>query len=159
MKIIVGRDKLDNFVGVQHKLKAFEIFLFKYPEWIGKVMLIQVTDPPQTENPKIESKIGGMVSKINGHFGSLQYSPITYYTQHLDKEEYCSLLCVADVGFITSVRDSMNTTSHEFVICQKDNHGPLILSEFTGTAGCFSSALIVNPWDYDVIFLTLINLH
>jgi trehalose-6-phosphate synthase len=36
------------------------------------------------------------------------------------------------------------------VICQEENHGTLILSEFTGTAGSLSAALLVNPWDYVV---------
>ncbi len=29
----------------------------------------------------------------------------------------------------------MNTTSLEYVVCQRDTHGPLIISEFSGTAG------------------------
>ncbi|KAG0352327.1 threalose-6-phosphate phosphatase, partial [Gamsiella multidivaricata] len=33
-------------------------------------------------------------------------------------------------------------------MCQSENHGPLILSEFTGTAGSLGGALMVNPWDY-----------
>ena len=41
----------------------------------------------------------------------------------------------------------MNTTSMEYVVCQKDNHGPLILSEFSGTAGSLSGAIHINPWD------------
>jgi trehalose 6-phosphate synthase/phosphatase len=35
----------------------------------------------------------------------------------------------------------------EYVICQKENHGPLILSEFSGTIGPLSSAIQINPWD------------
>jgi trehalose 6-phosphate synthase/phosphatase len=38
-KIIVGRDRLDGVRGVLQKLRAFERFLEKYPEWIGKVRL------------------------------------------------------------------------------------------------------------------------
>ena len=46
-------------------------------------------------------------------------------------------------------------TSHEFIVAQKDNHAPLILSEFTGTAHSFGSALLVNPWDYHGVSNTL----
>lgn len=63
------------------------------------------------------------------------------------KEEYLALLRVADLALITSVRDGMNTTSLEFVICQKYNNSPLILSEFTGTATVLKDAIMVNPWD------------
>ncbi len=37
-KIIIGRDKLDQIKGVQHKLNAFEKFLNEYPEWLDKVL-------------------------------------------------------------------------------------------------------------------------
>ncbi|KAJ3096221.1 threalose-6-phosphate phosphatase [Phlyctochytrium planicorne] len=147
-KIIIGRDKLDHIKGVQHKLNAFEKFLTLYPEWQNKVVLIQVTSPPQRESPKLESKVSELVSRINGSFGSLEFAPVHHYHQHLDQDEYFALLSVADIGLITSVRDGMNTTSHEFVVCQQENHGPLILSEFTGTAGSLSAAMLVNPWDY-----------
>jgi trehalose 6-phosphate synthase/phosphatase len=41
----------------------------------------------------------------------------------------------------------MNTTSLEYVVCQKDNYGPLILSEFSGTAASLGNAIHINPWD------------
>lgn len=41
----------------------------------------------------------------------------------------------------------MNTTSLEYVVCQKENYGPLILSEFSGTAASLANAIHINPWD------------
>ena len=41
-KIIIGRDKLDVVKGIVQKLRAFEKLLHDYPEWRGKVVLIQV---------------------------------------------------------------------------------------------------------------------
>lgn len=38
-KIIIGRDKLDQIKGVQHKLNAFAKFLEEYPEWQDRVSL------------------------------------------------------------------------------------------------------------------------
>jgi trehalose-phosphatase len=89
-----------------------------------------------------------MVSRINGKFGSLDFAPVHHYHHRIEKDEYYALLTVADLALITSVRDGMNTSSYEFVVCQKDNCGPLIISEFTGTAGCLSSAVLINPWDH-----------
>lgn len=85
------------------------------------------------------------MSHINGKYGSLHFSPVQHYPQYLEPEEYFALLRVADLGLITSVRDGMNTTSLEYVICQKDKHCPVILSEFTGTAESLTDAVIVNP--------------
>ncbi|KAK8206578.1 threalose-6-phosphate phosphatase [Zalaria obscura] len=151
-KIIVGRDRLDSVRGVAQKLQAYEIFLERHPEWHDKVVLIQVTSPTSIEDKeegadKTANKISDLVARINGNHGSLSFAPVQHYPQYLSREEYFALLRVADLGLITSVRDGMNTTSLEYVICQKDNHGPLILSEFSGTAGSLGNAIHINPWD------------
>lgn len=152
-KIIVGRDRLDSVRGVAQKFQSFEIFLERYPEWRDKVVLIQVTSPTSIHEEKedaenkISHQISDLVSKINGIYGSISFSPVQHYPQYISRSEYYALLRVADVGLITSVRDGMNTTSLEYVICQKENRGPLILSEFSGTAGSLSHAIHINPWD------------
>ncbi|KAL1311044.1 hypothetical protein AAFC00_001259 [Neodothiora populina] len=151
-KIIVGRDRLDSVRGVAQKLQAFEIFLERHPEWHDKVVLIQVTSPTSVEDKdestdKTANKISDLVARINGNYGSLSFTPVQHYPQYLSKEEYFALLRVADVGLITSVRDGMNTTALEYVIAQKDNHGPLIISEFSGTAASLGDAIHINPWD------------
>ncbi|KAF8449627.1 putative alpha,alpha-trehalose-phosphate synthase subunit TPS2 [Terfezia claveryi] len=146
-KIIVGRDRLDSVRGVMQKLRAFETFLEMYEEWREKVVLIQVTSPAISESKGIEHKVNELVGHINGTYGSLEFTPVQHYPQYLGPDEYLALLRVADIGLITSVRDGMNTTSLEYVICQKDTHGPVIVSEFTGTASSLTDAIQVNPWD------------
>ena len=153
-KLIVGRDRLDAVRGVVQKLQAFEMFLEKYPEWREKVVLIQVTSPSPVVSDggvntqeKMVNKISDLAAKINGTYGSLSFTPVRHFPQYLPSEEYFALLRLADVGLITSVRDGMNTTSMEYVVCQRENHGPLILSEFSGTAGSLSGAIHINPWD------------
>lgn len=151
-KIIVGRDRLDSVRGVAQKLQAFEIFLQRHPEWHGKIVLIQVTSPTSIEerdekSDKTASKISELVTRINGRYGSLSYRPVQHFPQYLEKDEYFALLRLADLGLITSVRDGMNTTALEYVVCQKDTYGPLIISEFSGTAGSLGDAMQINPWD------------
>lgn len=151
-KIIVGRDRLDSVRGVAQKLMAFERFLEMYPEWRDKVVLIQVTSPTnieEKEDPenKIASRVNELVMKINGAYGSIGFSPVLHYPQYISQDEYFALLRAADIGLITSVRDGMNTTSLEYVICQRQSAGPLILSEFSGTAGSLKDAIHINPWD------------
>ncbi|KAJ2957371.1 hypothetical protein NQZ79_g6913 [Umbelopsis isabellina] len=147
-KIIVGRDKLDVTKGVVQKLSAFEKFLQLYPEWRDKVVLIQVTTPTHSDNSKLESRISDMVSHINSTYGSFEFVPIHYYHQDVDQDQYYGLLSVADLALITSVRDGMNTTSLEYIICQQERKSPLILSEFTGMAGSLSAAIMINPWNF-----------
>ena len=97
------------------------------------------------ESQAIENKVSELVSQINGRFGSLHYTPVQHYPQYLQPQEYFALLRVAALGLITSVRDGMNTASLEYIICQEETHGPVILSEFTGTAESLQDAIIVNP--------------
>lgn len=145
-KMIIGRDTMDHVKGIQHKLAAFEKFLELYPEWHNKIVLIQVTST-NIENPNIASKISDSISRINGRYGSLAYVPIHHYHHRLDPEEYYALMTIADCALITPLRDGMNTTSHEFIICQEKNKGSLILSEFAGSANAMAGATLVNPWD------------
>ncbi|CAO3613141.1 unnamed protein product [Mucor hiemalis] len=149
-KIIVGRDKLDSTKGILQKLHSFEAFLKAFPEWQNKVVLIQVATPTHGDHSKLESKISEAVSHINGTYGSLEFTPVHYYYQDIDRDEYYALLSVADLALITCSRDGMNTTSYEYILCQhnKSDHGQLILSEFAGTAGSLGAAILVNPWDY-----------
>lgn len=37
--------------------------------------------------------------------------------------------------------------SEEYIACQQENHGVLILSEFAGAAHSLNGSLIVNPWN------------
>lgn len=58
---------------------------------------------------------------------------------------------------ITSLREGMNLSAHEYIVCQdggygNKQHSPLILSEFTGSSSIFDGAeLAVNPWHYQGI--------
>ena len=99
-KIIVGRDKLDVVKGVLQKVNffsfsrpktlfkrketqrvifklcAFEKLLQDYPEWIGNVVMIQVTSPALTDSPKLERMVSEIVAHINGEYGSLDFIPV-----------------------------------------------------------------------------------
>ncbi|ORX62446.1 hypothetical protein DM01DRAFT_1315912 [Hesseltinella vesiculosa] len=151
-KIFVARDKMDLVKGVVQKLETFERFLTMYPRWRNKVVLIQLTDAPVTVTKsedivQLENKISRLIARINGRFGSLEFSPVYHYPHHVLDDEYHGLLAVADVALVTSNRDGISTIAYEYIICQQKHCNPLIVSEISGTAASLSSALIVNPWD------------
>ncbi|KGK40243.1 hypothetical protein JL09_g569 [Pichia kudriavzevii] len=146
-KIIIGRDRLDSVRGVVQKLQAFELFLDIFPEWRDKVVLIQVSYTPFYHSSKLEKKVNEIISNINRKYSSLNYSPVLHYNMRIAKDEYLALLRVADLCLITSVRDGMNTTALEYIVCQKMKCSPLILSEFSGTTAVLQESIQVNPWD------------
>ncbi|PKC74143.1 hypothetical protein RhiirA1_516604 [Rhizophagus irregularis] len=146
-KLVVARDKLDYVKGVRQKMLAFETFLTMHPEWQGKVVLIQVA-LSTTEQNELQSQVSDVVARINSKFSNLAYQPVVYLHKDITFSQYLALLSTADVCLITSLRDGMNLTSHEYVVCQETKHRPLILSEFAGTYGSFGAAIRINPWDY-----------
>lgn len=152
-KIIVARDKLDSIRGVRQKLLAFELFLNKYPEWKEKVVLIQVATST-TEDADLATTVSEIVSRIDAHHTTLTHSPLVFLRQDIAFSQFLAMLSVADALAITSLREGMNLTVHEFIMCQDGQqspkmHSPVILSEFTGSASIFEgNELSVNPWDY-----------
>lgn len=153
-KLIVARDKLDHVRGVRQKLLSYELFLNTHPEWRGNVILIQVA-LSSSEKSDLDATVSDIVTRINSSYANLAYQPVVYLKQDIDYAQYLALLTIADALMITSQREGMNLTSHEYLYCQdgkfldEKKHGSLILSEFTGTSSLFGgNELAVNPWDY-----------
>ncbi|UZJ52633.1 hypothetical protein CBS101457_001953 [Exobasidium rhododendri] len=146
-KIIIGRDKLDVVRGVIQKLQAFYKLLEEFPQWRDKVVLIQVTAPSMNDSPLLERQVSELVSHINGEFGNLSFTPVHHYHQIIDRDEYYALLSVADLAIVSSLRDGMTASTMEYIVAQeKYKKSPLLLSEFTGSAGRLRSAIQINPW-------------
>jgi trehalose 6-phosphate synthase len=151
-KIIVGVDRLDYIKGVPQKLHAIEVFLNEHPEWIGRVVLVQVAVPSRgdvEEYQALRATVNELVGRINGTFGTVEFVPIHFMHRSIPFDELISLYAVSDVCLVSSTRDGMNLVSYEYIACQEEKHGSLILSEFTGAAQSLNGALIVNPWNTD----------
>ena len=150
VKLIVGVDRLDYIKGVPQKLHALEVFLTEHPEWIGKVVLIQVAVPSRQdveEYQNLRAVVNELVGRINGRFGTIEFMPIHFLHQSVPFEELTALYAVSDVCLVSSTRDGMNLVSYEYIATQRKRHGVMILSEFTGAAQSLNGALIVNPWN------------
>ncbi|KAJ3108898.1 Trehalose-6-P synthase/phosphatase complex synthase subunit [Phlyctochytrium bullatum] len=150
VKVLVGVDRLDYIKGVPQKLHAFELFLSEHPEWVEKVVLIQVAVPSRQdveEYQHLQMVVNELVGRINGRFGSVEFTPIHYIHKSVNFEELVSLYAIADACLVSSTRDGMNLVSYEYIACQQEKHGVLILSEFAGAAQSLNGSIIVNPWN------------
>jgi trehalose-phosphatase len=107
-----------------------------------------------TENSELLATVSDINTRIDSVHSTLAHQPLVFLKQDISFSQYVALLTCADVMMITSLREGMNLTAHEFVLCQdgastEKRFGPLILSEFTGSASVFGgSEISVNPWDY-----------
>ncbi|KII85229.1 glycosyltransferase family 20 protein [Plicaturopsis crispa FD-325 SS-3] len=150
VKVIVGVDRLDYIKGVPQKLHALELFLTQHPEWIGKVVLVQLAVPSRQdveEYQNLRSTINELVGRINGRFGTVEFMPIHFMHKSLSFDELCALYAVSDACLVSSTRDGMNLVSYEYIACQQERQGVMILSEFAGAAQSLNGSIIVNPWD------------
>ncbi|KAJ1721086.1 Trehalose-6-P synthase/phosphatase complex synthase subunit [Coemansia erecta] len=154
MKVIVGVDRLDYIKGVPQKFLAFEHFLSEHPEYVGKVVLVQVAVPSRgdvEEYKQLISSVNELVGQINGRFGTVEYTPIHFLHKSVTFTELVSLYAVSDVCLITSTRDGMNLVSYEYVASQQKHHGVLILSEFAGAAQSLNGSIIINSWNIEEV--------
>lgn len=92
--------------------------------------------------------------RINSVYSSLTHQPLVLLRHDISYSQLLALMNVAEVYIVSSLREGMNLTSHDYLYCQDgklslQRHGSLILSEFTGSASIFNGhELLVNPWDY-----------
>lgn len=152
-KLILGVDRLDYIKGIPHKLLAFEILLQKHPEWIGKVVLVQLAVPSRTDvldYQVLKAQTHEIVGRINSTCGLLGYTPVHYLDQSVNQKQLTALYRRADVCFVSSLRDGMNLVAFEYTSCQYERCGVLLLSEFAGCAKTLGAgAIVINPWDLD----------
>ncbi len=153
-KLILSIDRLDYTKGIPNRLEAFHHFLHKYPEFQGKVTFILLMVPSRSnleEYQNMKREIDGLVGKINGEFGSINWTPIWYFYRSMPFENLIELYTYADVALLTPVRDGMNLVAKEYIASKIDQKGVLILSEMTGASQELSEALIINPNNMDKI--------
>lgn len=150
-KTILGVERLDPIKGLDLKLKAFDYFLENYPEYQGKVSLIQIAIPTRTKvqaYQQLKSDIEKQIAEINLKFGTQDYKPINYLYISVAFNDMCELYRHTDVIWITSKRDGFNLIGEEYVASQNsDNPGVLLLSKFAGLASVLPECLKFNPWD------------
>lgn len=150
VKLIVGVDRLDYIKGVPQKLHALEVFLTEHPEWIGKVVLVQVAVPSREdveEYQNLRAVVNEHVGRINGKFGTIEFMPIHFMHKSVAFDELLALYAVSDVCLVSSTRDGMNLVAYEYIASQEKKCGALILSEFAGAAQSLNGSLIINPWN------------
>lgn len=148
MKVIVTVDRLDPTKGIAERLEAYYEFLRQSPQFLGKVVMAMLAVPSRTEideYKKLKERVDGLVAKINSEFGTRKWQPVDYMYTSLPVESVTALYQVADIAFITPIRDGMNLVAKEFIASKPKNDGVLILSKTAGAAQELTDALLVNP--------------
>jgi len=150
--IMLGVDRLDYTKGIRHRLKAFGELLHDGAITVEDAVLVQVASPSRERVAaymQLRDEIELTVGRINGTYATISHSAIAYLHHGYPREEMVALYLAADVMLVTALRDGMNLVAKEYVACQLDEDGVLVLSEFAGAADELKNALLVNPHDID----------
>lgn len=153
-KLILSVDRLDYSKGILHRLHGFETFLAQHPEYHGKVTLAMIIVPSRDHVDSyagLKTKIDETIGAINGHYSTMNWTPVCYFYHGFSFEELAAMYFVADVALVTPLRDGMNLVAKEYVATKQNNPGVLILSEMAGASVEMSGALQINPNDTDQI--------
>ena len=127
------------------------MFLTDNPEYIESTVLIQICIG-SAQDPDYELEIMKIVSRINSMPENISVTqPVVLLQRDIGFDQYLALLCEADVFVVSSMREGLNLTCHEFITATEDKKSPLMLSEFTGSSNLLlckgEGAILINPWD------------
>jgi trehalose 6-phosphate synthase/phosphatase len=150
-KVLLAVDRLDYTKGLPERLRAYRRLLERAPHLHGQVVLVQVAVPTReniAEYGRLRRAVNGMVGELNGDFGTPEWTPVSYIHRGIPRSELVALYALADVGWVTPLRDGMNLVAKEYVACQEEgDDAALVLSEFAGAAAEMGEAFVVNPYD------------
>ena len=150
--VMLGVDRLDYTKGIGHRMKAFGELLEEGRISVEDVTLVQVASPSRERVQaymQLRDEIELTVGRINGDFGTMSHTAISYHHHGYPREEMVALYLAADVMLVTALRDGMNLVAKEYVASRFDNEGVLVLSEFTGASDQLRRSLRINPHDID----------
>ncbi|HEY8078574.1 MAG TPA: trehalose-phosphatase [Labilithrix sp.] len=152
-QLVLGVDRLDYTKGIPERLNAFGRLLHMFPEWRGKVSLVQVSVPSRADVPLYAEQRGmveSIVGRVNGEYGDGAWVPIRYLYRSYNKTQLSQLYRAAAVGYVTPLRDGMNLVAKEYIAAQDpESPGVLLLSRFAGAAVEMRDAVLTNPYYID----------
>ncbi|KAK1298575.1 putative alpha,alpha-trehalose-phosphate synthase [UDP-forming] 7 [Acorus calamus] len=168
--VLLGVDDMDIFKGINLKLLAMEQMLKLHSDWRGRAVLVQIANPARGQGrdlEEIQREIQLSCKRINETFGQPGYEPVVYIDQPMSIAERFAFYTIAECVIVTAVRDGMNLTPYEYIVCRQGRAnasptavsesgcggGPrksmLVVSEFVGCSPSLSGAIRVNPWNIE----------
>jgi trehalose 6-phosphate synthase len=97
----------------------------------------------------LEQEVVQQTLDINQRFGTPDWTPIVLINENVDSDLLAAVYRAADLCIVSSLQDGMNLVAKEFVACQVDERGVLLLSRFTGSAEEIDGAVLINPFNID----------
>lgn len=159
VRIGLGVDRLDYTEGILKRCWALDTFFRQYQEYRGRFTFIQITVPSDEDQDVARyyrELIRETVHEINARYefvdglgtpGAMRWRPIELREGRMSTDTLAAYYRMADIVLVGSVSDGMNLTAKEYVACQVDGAGVLLLSLMAGASTELTDALVINPYD------------
>lgn len=148
---IVRVDRSEPSKNIIRGLRAWELFLERYPEHRGRVNFLQFLVPSRSELGVYQTytdEIFELVESINDRFGGPEWQPVRVFYE----ENYAQAIAgmtLYDVLLVNPIIDGMNLVSKEGPLVN-ERDGVLILSEMAGSYEQLSQHVLpVAPTDLE----------
>ena len=148
----VSVDRIDYTKGIPERLSALELLWSESPELRERFTFIFVATPSRSDlapYKALEEEVISTVAAINARFGTPDWVPIVLVNENVNAELLASIYRAADICLVSSLQDGMNLVAKEFIACQIEERGVLVLSRFTGAAEEIDGAVLINPFNVD----------
>jgi len=157
--IFCAIDRMESLKGIPLKMLGLERFLNRCPEWVGKIVLVQVgisAFERGDDYVRTKKEIYAIVASMNSIWpGTVQFQECSEAEMRLPQR--MALMRAADIVMVTPIRDGLNLIPLEFTVAHQDaltdrgradgrKRGLCILSEFSSSTRVMRGALHVNPW-------------
>lgn len=165
--LILGVDDMDMFKGINLKFLAMDQLLEQHPELIGRVVLVQITNPARTHGKDIDAiqtETRSIAQKINEKYGKSGYDPTVLISGPVSTSDKVAYYTISDCCVVNAVRDGMNLVPYNYTVCRQGSSvldkelgfdlprtSVIIVSEFIGCSPSLSGAIRVNPWDIEAV--------
>ncbi len=150
--LAVSVDRIDYTKGIPERLRALDALWSGAPELRERLTVLLVGTPSRSEIASykaLDVEVEGLVQHINAQWGTPDWTPIVYVHENVGAAELAAMYRAADLCLVSSLQDGMNLVAKEYVACNVDEHGVLVLSRLTGAAEEIYGAVLINPFNVD----------
>ncbi|MEP6689814.1 MAG: trehalose-6-phosphate synthase [Gemmatimonadaceae bacterium] len=148
----LGVDRVDYTKGIPERLRALRLLWAEHPELRETFTFLLIATPSRSELPayrQLEDDVMATVAEINASFRTDRWTPIVLIHENVSAEVLAGAYRAADICLVSSLQDGMNLVAKEFIACQAEERGVLVLSRFTGAAEEIDGAILINPFNLD----------
>ena len=148
----VSVDRVDYTKGIPERLRALDLMWEQHPELRERVTFVIVATPSRSgidAYANLEREVAETVQRINDRYQTPEWTPLVLIPENAPPDRLAAIYRAADLCLVSSLQDGMNLVAKEFVACQTDERGVLLLSRFTGAAQEVDGAILVNPFNVD----------